>query len=77
MVSGDGTNNFQWVYNTSGATTGGRALSTNGLSGPFVDNVTSITLPAFRINSVPVPAAFILFGSGLLGLVGMARRKKS
>jgi len=26
---------------------------------------------------VPVPAAVWLFGSGLLGLVGMARRKKS
>jgi hypothetical protein len=26
---------------------------------------------------VPVPAAFWLFGSGLLGLVGMARRKKA
>ena len=26
---------------------------------------------------VPVPAAVWLFGSGLLGLVGVARRKKS
>ena len=26
---------------------------------------------------VPVPAAVWLFGSGLLGLVGMARRKKA
>jgi len=25
---------------------------------------------------VPIPPAFWLFGSGLLGLVGMARRKK-
>ena len=28
-------------------------------------------------SSVPVPAAVWLFGSGLLGLVGLARRKKS
>ena len=28
-------------------------------------------------NSVPVPAAVWLFGSGLIGLVGVARRKKS
>ena len=28
-------------------------------------------------NAVPVPAAVWLFGSGLLGLVGVARRKKS
>lgn len=30
-----------------------------------------------RISSVPVPAAVWLFGSGLIGLIGAARRKKS
>lgn len=30
-----------------------------------------------ELNSVPVPAAVWLFGSGLLGLVGVARRKKA
>ena len=29
------------------------------------------------VNAVPLPAAVWLFGSGLLGLIGMARRKKS
>jgi len=29
------------------------------------------------ISAVPIPAAFWLFGSGLLGLVGMARHKKA
>ena len=29
------------------------------------------------LNAIPVPAAVWLFGSGLLGLVGVARRKKS
>lgn len=32
---------------------------------------------AFRINAVPVPAAVWLFGSGLIGLIGVARRKKA
>ena len=46
-------------------------------SGPF----TGIT-PAFYGTlagqyAVPIPAAAWLFGSGLLGLVGMARRKKA
>ena len=31
----------------------------------------------FKVAAVPVPAAVWLFGSGLLGLVGVARRKKA
>ena len=31
----------------------------------------------FQVAAVPVPAAVWLFGSGLLGLVGVARRKKA
>jgi hypothetical protein len=30
-----------------------------------------------RLSAIPIPAAVWLFGSGLLGLVGMARRKKA
>ena len=32
---------------------------------------------AVRAGDVPVPAAVWLFGSGLLGLIGIARRKKA
>jgi hypothetical protein len=32
---------------------------------------------SWSTSAVPVPAAVWLFGSGLLGLVGMARRKKA
>ena len=31
----------------------------------------------WQVSSVPVPAAAWLFGSGLIGLIGVARRKKS
>ena len=34
------------------------------------------TTDTYHVQSVPVPAAAWLFGSGLLGLVGIARRKK-
>ena len=39
------------------------------------DTVTFNT--RFDVTPVPVPAAVWLFGSGLLGLVGVARRKKA
>ena len=38
-----------------------------------IDNVSIVT----DVSAVPVPAAVWLFGSGLLGLVGVARRKKA
>jgi len=43
------------------------------LSDSFLDNI-SITAD---VSSVPVPAAVWLFGSGILGLIGVARRKKA
>lgn len=36
-----------------------------------IDNVS------IQVSNVPIPAAVWLFGSGLIGLVGMARRKKA
>ncbi len=39
----------------------------------LIDNVSIVT----EVSAVPVPAAVWLFGSGLLGLVGVARRKKA
>jgi len=38
----------------------------------YIDNLSIVT----DVNAVPVPAAAWLFGSGLLGLIGIARRKK-
>ena len=54
----------------------------------FYDGITNIT-PSFisdnyrwavfegNVSAVPIPAAVWLFGSGLLGLVGVARRRKT
>jgi len=51
------------------------------ISGTYTDSgfidapVSSATLAT--VSTVPVPAAVWLFGSGLIGLVGFARRKKA
>ncbi len=47
-------------------------------AGYAIDNLTFATdLNGYNPNPVPVPAAVWLFGSGLLGLAGASRRKKS
>ncbi len=47
----------------------GAPAPVNGYGGPWVRFTP--------VSSVPVPAAVWLFGSGLLGLIGIARRKHS
>jgi len=41
------------------------------------DPAPQMTLTRSALSPVPVPAAVWLFGSGLIGLVGIARRKKA
>lgn len=43
----------------------------------FSFSTTSMNSYSMTITAVPVPAAVWLFGSGLIGLIGAARRKKS
>lgn len=44
---------------------------------PYPDVVTYTDGEVTVVSAVPVPAAVWLFGSGLLGLVGVARRRRS
>lgn len=67
-----------WLYNdssfvaTSTSTTLSFLFETDSGTGQWrIDDV------AVNLSSVPVPAAVWLFGSGLIGLAGFARRKKA
>ena len=54
-------------------------LTTQDTLGTAFDsfNGGSFTSFDYTVNAVPVPAAVWLFGSGLLGLIGIARRRKA
>lgn len=78
--------NSDWTNYTTTATTGSDVgggvtlqlkvdcgANPSCVSDVYFDNV-SVTAD---VSAVPVPAAAWLFGSGLIGLVGMARRKKT
>ena len=82
------TSSFNVAGSTGfGTTLGQLSLGTDdGIGGTPMDNgpfsgfnanfdITSVHVDA--VSQVPVPAAVWLFGSGLLGLVGVARRRKS
>ena len=43
----------------------------------YQTNLPAQPYASFALCSVPVPAAAWLFGSGLIGLIGIARRKKT
>ena len=49
----------------------------NSGGGSYVSNDQQFYVKALSVNPVPVPAAAWLFASGLLGLVGVARRRHS
>ena len=77
--------NFGAISGTSspsiGSTTISGAQETDLLAGLWYINIHTDAFPGGEIrgqvNVVPVPAAVWLFGSGLLGLVGVARGKKA
>ena len=70
---------YNFSFNVGPDSSGGITLQFNAACGAdancvsnyFVDNVSIKA----DVSAVPVPAAVWLFGSGLLGLIGVARRK--
>lgn len=78
-----GTDNATWyldgIANRIGISGNMFSLNTADFS---VNDITDVTLPTaggawVSVSTVPVPAAVWLFGSGLICLIGFARRKKA
>jgi len=63
MPDGTASTRIQLIHILEATTDNGGAI--------FLDNAS------LEVSAVPVPAAVWLFGSGLLGLVGVARRRKA
>lgn len=64
---------YQAISGTNGAPADFDSFFTSFLSDVYLSGTWNTTV---QMSPVPVPAAVWLFGSGLLGLVGLARRKK-
>jgi hypothetical protein len=81
-----------WLVAKGTSGLNGNFLGINWFGGPTVPNATrwfstdggatwglgvGVTSLRMSVQVVPIPAAAWLFGSGLLGLIGIARRKKA
>jgi len=63
---------YYMLFNTQGTSL---PRYSDRFAAPDVD-YTGITNVLWQPSAIPVPAAVWLFGSGLIGLIGVARRKK-
>ena len=56
------------------------SIGVNAIGGPWQDgagsDITAVTYTGATIGAVPVPAAIWLFGSGLIGMIAISRRRK-
>jgi hypothetical protein len=75
----DGTNFSMWAEEKIDASEDNGAAGFGGWTAEwyYVGTIDGFHFGGGGTPEVPVPAAVWLFGSGLLGLVGVARRKKS
>ena len=86
LISGNDTTQNFWCLETANASCTGNGIGEHmgwpagevgGAQAAAQSVVHTGNIVIAEVQSVPVPAAIWLFGSGLLGLVGMARQKKA
>ena len=79
QIDGGAVNTYSLVNLFNTPITGTTFIFSNPNSGggSYVSNDQQFYINALSVNPVPVPAAAWLFASGLLGLVGVARRRQS
>ena len=70
-----------WAIDTTGcsssSSSGEECIAEDATTGDVTEAANRSGTIDFAVATVPVPAAVWLFGSGLLGLIGVARRKKA
>ena len=66
----------QQLFGFTGSAVAG-ALTSYILGTATLDTSGNLTFAANTVSAVPLPAAVWLFGSGLMGLVGVSRRRKA
>jgi hypothetical protein len=77
QLNSDGTGSIQNSNNTGGINpSSGKEVNVN-FGEEYITNLTFDPSQLTIAAAVPIPAAVWLFGSGLLVLVGIARRKKA
>jgi len=81
FTASDYSNYFNYYFiveiNLATVPSGFIATTPTSLFFNSLGNSAPISTADFGFQAVPVPAAAWLFGSGLLGLFGMARRKRA
>jgi len=65
------------VYNLTNIHPAFGEIPLSGYAGAFDSDNQLIKISNVSVSAVPIPAAVWLFGSGLLGLIGLARRKSA